>query len=364
MNNKINLALLIGVGKRQDDEQAMAITATDAEKLASELEKRCDVELENIHCLTNEKATKTHILNKLQQLVNDSEGIPIDTLWIYFSGHGYQQIINNAKEYYLICNDTVKANITDTSIAGNDFVNGINQINASKVIVLLDCCHAGGISTMHKSNIPFDSDQLLEKQNRVIISASHAEQVAFISQPVSLFTYALIEGIAGNYFQEGDKHVSLFDLAMYIRERVYPLSKRKQQPKLNVFENSKTENFSILCYPHGKPLTPAFDTQFILCDGHGKTLDTRGEIEKDMAYRNQYLWLQKNINSGNIHAERDVIIGDNTSMTNQQHFGSGDNVAGDKNIHNTNIAKIDGDNNVSIQGLNSDKDINITITKR
>lgn len=327
-------ALIIGVGQRSDDSQAMAITSKDATRVATELEDRCDLDRNNISLLLEKEATKEKILAELENLINKTRNNEADIIWIYFSGHGCQLQSNDTKEYFLIANDTIATDLINSAILGSEFIDKINQINTKKILLLLDCCHAGGIS-MSKSSIPFNAEQLLSRSNRVVISASHAEEVAFPSQPLSVFTFAFVEGLAGAYLNEGDKNITIFDLAMYIRERVYPLTKRKQRPQFSIFNNKNTENFILVNYPNGKPLSPAFDSEFVLSDGKGKMIDLNTSIERDEEFRKEFEWLSKNQNT---------IIGDNNIVINtesgnvsyskeeQHHTGSGDSFKGDKII--------------------------------
>lgn len=307
MPGKNDYALLIGIGQRSDDSDALAVTATDAKKMAAELEARCGVPKEHIVALTDLEATKDGIIQKLDELIAISTSGKADMIWIYFSGHGCQIPQKEANGYFLICNDTQSADVEKTALSGDMFVGKISQIQSDKMLVLLDCCHSGGMTEFQKPNIPFSAEMLLNQPNRVVLSACDAGQVAFVSTPVCLFTYALIEGLAGKYFEEGDTAVTIFDLAMYVRERVSTLSNRKQQSQLNVLQESSTRNFSIVNYPGGKPATPAFDSAVRLWDGYGKEIDTNRSVESDILYRQQFNWLS--VNNINISVDGNAKVG-------------------------------------------------------
>jgi hypothetical protein len=196
---------------------------------------------------------------------------------------------------------------------------------------LLDCCHAGAFATA--ANIPFEASGFLQaKPNRVIIAASHATQVSFLSTPVSLFTYALLEGLAGRYFEDADTTVTVFDLAMYVRERVYPLSRRQQQPQLNVLPGSGTTNFSIVQYTREKARPMPFTEQFVLLDSLGKAVDTQWDkvAMKDEDYRREFMWLLENSGDHNIMLQ--------ASADTQLHTGTGDLVKGDQKKYTINNA--------------------------
>ncbi len=288
-------ALIIGIGQRpQGDSTAMAITAQDAQKISDELQKRVKIPQNNITCLSKEQTSKQGILNALDNLIARTATKAADMVWVYFSGHGYR---SKEAKHYLICHDTTEADWQTTALAGSDFVAKLQQIKAGKMLLLLDCCHAGGITAdeLEQTAIPFDPESLLKTQpNRVVLTASHAQQTSLTSTPVSLFTFALVEGLAGTYLQADEKDIKFFDLAMYVRERVYPLSKRKQQPQLNVLEESSTKNFVLLHYPEGKPSGRAFDEAFQLLDETKSLINLDEPTETDTTYRQQFQWLMRN----------------------------------------------------------------------
>jgi hypothetical protein len=285
--------LTIGIGKRDEDNAGMTTTVKDAERIAAELKKRIGFPEANLHMVTDKDATMERILKELDDLAAKTAQAPADMAIIYFSGHGYRKGADLI--YYLICNDTQHDKVTDAltnTIDGNLFVEKLLAIQTDKMLILLDCCHSGGFAPV---DIPFSTDKLLEKPNRVIISASSGAELSYLSTPLSVFTYALVEGLAGKYFiqtqQDIDQNVTLFDLAMYLRERVVLLSESKQHPHLNILKSGTTSDFVIARYPNGKPTDPIFDSDFKLCGEGGKGLNTDGEPVRDEEYRAQYNWL-------------------------------------------------------------------------
>jgi uncharacterized caspase-like protein len=304
-NPEKTYALLLGVGKRADDAEAMTITAQDAQKMAEELEKRCAIPSANIKVLTNEATHKDSFINALDALIETTQTNPSDMVWIYFSGHG--GIHDN--QYYLICHDTNSTDIPNTALLGTDFVQKLQAIQCDKMLILLDCCHAGGITTqgIQRVDIPFEKDDFLKsKPNRVVLTASHASQVSYLSKPVSIFTYVLVEGLAGLGLEGEDKAVTIFDLAMYVRERVYPLSELEQQPQLNVLEDSLTTNFAVAYYPNGKPSEPPFDKAFRLLGANDKEINTQVLPQRDKNYRTKFEWLMKS--DAKIQGNKNIVV--------------------------------------------------------
>ncbi|MEO1653417.1 MAG: effector-associated domain EAD1-containing protein [Bacteroidota bacterium] len=288
-------ALLIGIGKRERDHPLLAITAKDAERLGRELQERCGLKEENIQLILEEESTKEAILQGLDELAAKTRQKKAELVWVFFSGHG-----GKTKDdlFSLVARDTVGKRLTATGILGSDFLEKLKAVQTNKLLVLLDCCHAGGLSDdvdFEPLNIPFDETELLRQNNRVLLCASHYDQYSFVSEPLSLFTYALVEGLAGAYFQESDRQVKLFDLAMYVRERVVPLSNQKQQPQLKVLKESLTSNFVLAEYENGKPEKMPFDEDFELTDEEGKQIETSQKTVPDEAYRAEFAWIKNDI---------------------------------------------------------------------
>lgn len=297
-------ALSIGIGNREVDSPAMATSANDARRIGKELVGRAKFMPEKVRTLINADATVSNVLKELDNIADITKSAPADMVIIYFSGHGC--VKNDI--YYIVCRDTVNTDVENTAIKGSVFVEKLKTIQTDKMLILLDCCHSGGM--YDPIDIPFDEEDVLKMKNRVIISASKADKVSFLSKPLSIFTYALVEGLAGKFFSGNDTDVTLFNLAMYLRERVVPLSENKQQPQLNILRDSLTSDFVIARYPNGQPRPAAFDEDFSLLTNEGKDINTSMDTVKDEEFRKEFSWM---INvSGNNNT---VIAGNKGTIT-------------------------------------------------
>ncbi|MEJ7588116.1 MAG: caspase family protein [Ferruginibacter sp.] len=288
--------VLVGVGKRdEEDNNAMAISAADAENIELALVNFCKFPKEQIKIRISGEAKKEMVLEEIRALASITSNAPADLVIIYFSGHGYKI----GGKYYLVCNDTQNADIQKTAIEGGDFVNLLNEIRSEKLLVILDCCHAKGMT-----EIPFEKDDLLNpasQPNRVVLTACHSSQVSYLSRPVSIFTYALIEGLGGKCFLSGDKEVTILELALYVRERVATLSEQvlrpsePQKPNLNILKGGYTSNFVLARFPNGLPKKMFFKEPFqSLATADGKNLldmnlvVPEGIIQETTAYRARF----------------------------------------------------------------------------
>jgi hypothetical protein len=292
MEGNRSYALLIGVGKRAEDAPGMAISADDAKNMGLALQQYCQIPREQNFLLTGKEASRENILKTFESIAIETKEQQADTVVIYFSGHG----CNVQGNLYFVTHDSRNTDIPGTAIAGNEWINLLKECKANKMLVILDCCHAGAFTQMetHKwqsVGVPFDAEAFVSGKNRVVLTASHASQVSYLSRPVSVFTYALIEALGGGHFYVGDKNVTLFDLALYVRERVVFLSKqlnnnKPQKPSLTLLEKSATENFVLARYPRGKGEPFAFAEPFtsLSMDDGAKALLVEG-LDEDKYYR-------------------------------------------------------------------------------
>jgi hypothetical protein len=243
-------ALVIGMGADLPD------TIQDATGLADILadKERCAYPPGQVTLLTGEKATRAAVLSALDALaqINDAEA----TVVFYFSGHGYRVTASLGEFYYLMPFGYDTGRLFETAIRGDEFTTRLRAIPAQKLLVLLDCCHAGGLAQpepsgmkLTKAPLPPEAASLLaEGRGRVLIASSQQDEVSFAGKPYSAFTLALIQALCGEGAATQDGYVRVSDLAMHAREVVPGFTGKRQHPILN-FEQA--DNFAISYYAAG-----------------------------------------------------------------------------------------------------------------
>ena len=143
-----------------------------------------------------------------------------------------------------------------TAISGAEFTAKLRAIPAQKLLVLLDCCHAGGVGEakaagleMVKAPLPPEALALLaEGSGRVLIASSTEKELSYAGKPYSAFTLALIEALCGTGVAKQDGYVRVADLALHTREMVPGRTGNKQHPVLH-FEQA--DNFVVAYYAGG-----------------------------------------------------------------------------------------------------------------
>ena len=241
-------ALIIGIGT--DD---IPITAKDAEKIGEILSdpSRCMYPPNQVKVLTKVQATKPAIIAALSELKYEADEDA--TILFYYSGHGAE--IDNAaggKDYFLLPHDTDKGNIRATGLSGKLLTGLLSDIPCRKMLILLDCCHAGGLGVtkgeFDPTPIPIDSQKLLAGgKGRAIIASCKAGEKSLIlkEKDFSIFTLAVIESLSGLDTEKQDGLVRIRDISKRADSRVPFLSKQAQNP---TFDWLESDNFPVAYY--------------------------------------------------------------------------------------------------------------------
>jgi hypothetical protein len=302
-------ALAIGVGADLPN------TVDDALGLAGILQdgERCAYPPSQVQVLTGEAATRTAVLAALDEL---AQGADEDaTVVVYFSGHGYKVSTSMDDIYFLMPYGYDLNNLKTTAIKGAAFADKLRAIPAKKLLVLLDCCHAGGvgeakapyIEALSKAPLPPETVQLFsEGSGRVLIASSREDEKSFAGKPYSAFTLALIEALAGKGVSKQDGYVRVADLALHTREMVPQRTNERQHPVLH-FEQA--DNF-VLAYYAGGAKAPK-----------GLPFDVEPEIEPEPgAWRGQ---------QGHVSGSGALAQGDNATALGERAVQVEGNVGGD-----------------------------------
>ena len=244
-------ALIIGMGADLPN------TVQDAAGLAQQLkdESRCAYPPEQVVLLTGEQATRGAVLSALDALAQLTD--PQATVVVYFSGHGYRVTASLGEFYYLMPFGYDTDRLFDTAIRGDEFTARLRAIPAQKLLVLLDCCHAGSLAKpdpaglkLAKSPMPPEAASLLaDGRGRVLIASSQQDELSFAGRPYSAFTLALLEALCGIGVSAQDGLVRVSDLALHAREVVPGRTASRQHPILN-FEQA--DNFALAYYAGGE----------------------------------------------------------------------------------------------------------------
>jgi len=138
-------AVVIGVDGNQIGELALPTVAGDVRAVHEVLihPERCALPEGNVRFLSGADATKANILAALTWLRDAAAADPQATAILYYSGHG----ATDKGQYYLIPYDVQYGSILTAAIKAEEFNDPIRNNPARRLLVMLDCCHAGGIGS-------------------------------------------------------------------------------------------------------------------------------------------------------------------------------------------------------------------------
>jgi len=249
-------ALLIGVANYQQVESLPAAILNDAQDVAATLTSSayCGYSPANVVTLLDSQATRAAILTSLEQLAFRAG--TDDTVCVFFSGHGAIVGSPGDEHSVLVTVDTDLTDIEGTSISSEEFGNALSRINAKRVLVFIDACHAGGAAVSKsltdgkghtfKSGYSQNTFEKLAKgSGRALMASCRADEVSrvFAGARNSVFTSALLAGLRGAADKAGSGFIRIFDLFNYVAEEVPRQIPDDQHP---IFKADNLEvNFAI-----------------------------------------------------------------------------------------------------------------------
>jgi len=239
-------AVLVGVGAD------LPVTVQDATAIADLLcdPTRCAYPPHQVRLLTGEEARRDAILTALEWLAERTCADPRATAVVFFSGHGLE-----TPDYYLMPFGYDLNRLGETAISGTTFTKKLRAVEARKLLVLLDCCHAGGIgeakAPMVRSPLPPSAVETLGRgRGRVIIASSRKDEVSLTGTPYSVFTMALLEALAGYGAFEQDSYARVLDTALWVGRKVPDRTHDRQHPIVKV--SNLEDNYALAYYAAGE----------------------------------------------------------------------------------------------------------------
>ncbi|MBG1242048.1 caspase family protein [Nostoc sp. NZL] len=267
-------ALLIGVGRTAESRYSLPVTVKDVQALKTVLTdpNLCAYldDSEHIRLLQNEQTTRSAILDRLTWL-KEKAADKDATIVVFYSGHGCFDL--SSQSYYLLQHDFKSTDIANTALSAQEFTQALRQIQAKRLWVVIDSCHAEGMATS-KGELPADFiatalpkgvvDALKQGEGRAVFTSSRGNQVSWIRPDgtMSLYTYHLIEALRGAANQPGDSKVMLSNLINHLGKTVPESARTQRQAEQTPFFDTAMEDFPIAMLRGGKGLpnsTPVAD---------------------------------------------------------------------------------------------------------
>jgi hypothetical protein len=246
-------AIIIGVGAD------LPVTINDANGLYNIFSdpNRAGYLADNIFLLTGEEATREKILASFDVLRQKTQSNPDSTIIIYYSGHGgFIEDLDGKKEYFLLPFGFDRNRHFATCISGKEFTEQIEYLNAKKLVVFLDCCHAAGIPTVKSGStsfkpfpIPSELIEALESgTGKVIVASSYENEFSYTDNMNSVFTDCLLSALNGKDTRGEDGFIHILEVLIYLFKQVPQKAPGPQHPYVKKILDLG-DNFSICLAP-------------------------------------------------------------------------------------------------------------------
>ncbi len=244
-------ALIIGVSEYAHvSHWRVPQTAADAQAVANVLQdaQYCGYPAAQVQVLAGTAATTAAIRDGLRKLQQTQ---PSDTVFIFYSGHGHT---SDDKTYFLTGSDThlnERGNVVpDTGISAGELATLLKDVQAERVLLIFNACHAGNIGVLGGSDndaaAPVTLGQAVPRpvalgllgtgSGRFVITACRPTQFSFIGTGEhTLFGDVLLRGLQGDDLFANRGYISVFDLYTFVHdevkstvERTIPAATRQQ----------------------------------------------------------------------------------------------------------------------------------------
>ena len=307
-------ALLIAVNENLMDNLALPAVIKDAVGLRDLLihPDRCAYPEANVRLLSGSEASREGIYAGLSWLKERIAGDRSKnaTAVLFYSGHG---AVNKDDNSYFFLPYDVRMPLTESILRATDVAAEIEKVKPRRLLVMLDCCHAGGMGIKGdglldqgryvKSAAPAETRSaiaLSDGQGRAVLSSSTASESSYVrsDRKMSIFTYHLVEALTGYAQPDGATDVRVSDVMGYVSRKVPESARADYQVSQTPVYEMSGENFPIALLMGGEgiskgqplpsPLTPL--------PAAGPVINTGGGA---------YI-------GGGIHSGGDVVVGDRT----------------------------------------------------
>ena len=172
----------------------------------------------------SEEPTVTNILDAFDLLKDAKE---TDTVLLFISGHGF----NDGPNYRFLATNAELAGgkLRGATVIPWQILQEAVETAKGRRILLIDTCHAGNAYNQRLGNAAYHA-------NIIAYTAARFDQEALEDANLGhgLFTYAVVEGLAGKGELEPKRQISTKELADYVVTRVTQLSRnlqRAQEPQ-------------------------------------------------------------------------------------------------------------------------------------
>jgi len=217
----------------------------DAKAVSQALVERFGFAPERVVSLYNEQATRQGILEAIHGKLAHGAVQKNDRVFVFFAGHGATRTLSSGRELgYVVPADagTAADQLASDAIPMTEIQNIAESLPARHVLFVMDACYSGLGLTRGGGSGNFMRDNA-RRIGRQMITAGGADQMVADGGPNghSVFTWALLQGLAGKGDLNGDGIITATELAAYVAPSVSAVS--RQTPAFGSLPGSEGGEF-------------------------------------------------------------------------------------------------------------------------
>ena len=216
----------------------------DAQAVADALTGQFGFPSSQVIVLKNEQATRNNILAAFHDRLADDRTGKNDRVFVFFAGHGATRQLASGRDLgYIIPVDSDPKEFAADAIAMTDIQNIAESMQAKHVMFVMDACYSGlGLTRGGPSSSSFLRENA-RRSARQMLTAGGADQQVADAGPNghSVFTWVLLQALAGKGDLNGDGLITGTELAAYVAPAVSAVS--QQTPAFGSLPGSQGGEF-------------------------------------------------------------------------------------------------------------------------
>ncbi|MES2257188.1 MAG: polysaccharide deacetylase family protein [Pseudomonadota bacterium] len=237
-------AIVVGI----DDYQKwpkLQYAVRDAQGVRQALVDKFGFAPERVVALNNAQATRAGILGAFHdKLATANGGVQKnDRIFVFFAGHGATRKLSSGRDLgYIVPFDADPNQLATDAIPMTEIQNIAESLNAKHVLFVMDACYSGLGLTRGGGSSSFLRDNA-KRIGRQMLTAGGGDQLVADGGPNghSVFTWTLLQGLAGKADLNGDGMITATELAAYVAPAVAGVS--NQTPAFGSLPGSEGGDF-------------------------------------------------------------------------------------------------------------------------
>ncbi|WP_341676302.1 polysaccharide deacetylase family protein [Niveibacterium sp. SC-1] len=215
--------------------------ARDADAVRSALIERFGFQNDKVISLKNEQATRNGILAAFHERLAHGGLKKNDRVFVFFAGHGATRKLSSGRDLgYIVPVDSDPEQIASDGIPMSDLQNISESLGARHVLFVMDACYSGLGLTRGGGGFLKENARRIGRQ---MLTAGGADQMVADGGPSghSVFTWTLLQALAGKGDLNGDGYITATELAAYVAPAVSAIS--QQTPAFGSLPGSEGGEF-------------------------------------------------------------------------------------------------------------------------